>query len=284
MRLIDILDQVMMERDLAPCTEAQYAKSIVQYSSFLERDATILDFDYKSLNRWLRSMRPQLEPRTIRNKTKGISVVWNHYAREHNTDPYHPVKVYKPKLTPKPVKSWTLNEFRLLLAGVDSVKGFACGMAARDMLNAWLWVGYDTAFRPSDMRLLEWTSVSFERKSIVITQHKTKRVHTANLSEQSLEALNAIRSPSRTMVFPVTKDGMRYWLAKLYKQAAAVGFYKQKGQSIGTLRKLHATMQYEDFGLATAAESLGHVGGTRTVLNHYIDARSIRGGKIPRRP
>ena len=150
------------------------------------------------------------------------------------------------------------------------------------MLLAWLWVGMDTAFRPSDMREIRWDQVDFGTQSITLSQHKTRYVHRACISDESVRALKAIQLPSRQVVFPITKDQIRYPLKKLYNEAAKLGFVKTPGRSIGTLRRLHATIQYEDYGAAVAAESLGHVGGTRTVYKSYIDHRSRRQGRLPR--
>lgn len=278
MYLTKILDQVLTERDLAPITEKQYRKSIADYSGFWGHPARWKDLNYPSLNAWLRSMKGKLEPQTIRNKTKGISVVWNQVARNGKFNPYHPTKVYKPKVTQKPVVSWTIPELKILLSASDNVKQ----TDAPKILRALLLVGYDTALRPSDLRLIQWDQIDFTTSTVTLSQSKTKRVHTAMLGIESISALKLIQMPARKKIFPLTKDQMRRLTDKLFAEAEKLDFHRRKGQAIGTLRKLHATVQYEDHGASVAAESLGHVGGIRTVLKHYVDARSIKTGRLPR--
>lgn len=279
MYLSKILDQVLTERDLTRSTENQYRKSIKDYSHYLGWPASEKDLTYSQLNSWLRSLKGKLEPQTIRNKTKGISVVWNQLARRnHKVKPYHHELVYKPVVFQKPVYSWTLDELKTLLAASSNVQQ----VNAPKLLRALLRVGYDTALRPSDLRLVQWTQVDFKSMTITLSQSKTKRVHTAMLSLEAVEALKDIQSLGGKKIFNLSKDQMRRLGDKLFAEAAKLGFCRRKGQAIGTLRKLHATVQYEDHGASVAAESLGHVGGTRTVLKHYVDARSIRTGRLPR--
>jgi site-specific recombinase XerD len=282
MLLINVLDQVMMERDLQPITESQYRKAITEYSSFLGRAATVSDLCYTEINRWLKSMKGTLDPVTIVNRKKGLTVVWNYLAELGQTEYYHSKRLFTPKVPPKPVVSWSIRDFDILVAAARNVRGEYHGIPNNQMLHAWLWVGFDTAFRPSDMHCITWDSVDFKACCIAKTQHKTGVPHRAQLSTTSLKALKAIMAPARELVFPLKKDELRYPLEYLYREAAKIGFVKIQGRSIGTLRRLHATIQYEDHGASVAAESLGHVGGTRTVMRSYVDHRSRRQGRLPR--
>lgn len=281
-RLIDALDQVLMERDLAEITEQQYRKTIADYSDFLEHDATDADLEYTQVNAWLKSLKRILEPATIRNRKKGISVVWNHFAELGTKEFYQPRRVFSPKVVPKPVVSWTLTDYGMLIEASRAIEGTHEGIPLCELLEGWLWVGLDTAFRPSDMRQIRWENVSLEDKSITLAQHKTGFVHRASLSDESIRCLTRLHRFGRRFVFPISRDEIRYPLKKLYAEAEKLGFHKTPGRSIGTLRRLHATLQYEDFGASVAAESLGHHGGTRTVYASYIDHRSRKQGRVPR--
>ena len=279
---MQVLDQVMMERDLESITEAQYRKSIEHYSEHLGRAAELTDLRYEAINLWLKSLKGKLDPTTIVNRKKGLTVVWNHLAELGQIEHYHARRLFCPKVLAKPVVSWTLSDFEALTKAARLVSGQYHGIPNCDMLSAWLWVGLDTAFRPSDMRAIRWNQIDFCAKSVTLNQHKTGYVHRACLSDESILSLARIQAPSRLVVFPITKDEIRYPLVKLYREAARHGFIKTRGRSIGTLRRLHATLQYEDHGASVAAESLGHVGGTRTVYRSYIDHRSRRQGRLPR--
>ena len=282
MLLINALDQVVMERDLEKITEGQYRKSIAEYSTYLGRGAELSDLNYPKINEWLKSMKGRLQPQTIANRKKGITVVWNHLAELGKIEHYHSRRLFSPKPNPKPVVSWTIDDFKILLQAATRVIGECEDIPNSKLLVAWLWVGLDTAFRPSDMREIRWDQVCFVSRSISLTQHKTRHPHRACVSDESILAMQAIQLPKRELVFPIGKDQIRYPLKKLYAEAAKLGFIKTPGRSIGTLRRMHATIQYEDYGAAVAAESLGHVGGTRTVYKSYIDHRSRRQGRLPR--
>lgn len=279
---MQVLDQVMMERDLENITESQYRKSIDHYSKFLGHAAEIEDLCYATINRWLKSLKGQFDATTICNRKKGLTVVWNHLAELGKIDHYHAKRLFTPKVQPKPVVSWSIDDFRVLVLAARKVSGEYHGVQNSQMLVAWLWVGLDTAFRPSDMRCIRWDHIDFSAATITLTQHKTGYVHRACISNEAIAAIMAIAAPRREFVFPISKDEIRYPLEKLYTEAAKLGFVKTPGRSIGTLRRLHATLQYEDHGAAVAAESLGHVGGTRTVYRSYIDHRSRRQGRLPR--
>ncbi|MBM3967890.1 MAG: phage integrase family protein, partial [Planctomycetes bacterium] len=156
-----------------------------------------------------------------------------------------------------------------------------CGVKTGAFLQAWVRVGYDTGLRPVDLRLLRWNDVDFNRGMLSIVQHKTKRAHTARLSPTACELLAAIERPPREKVFPLSKSGIRRIELILFATAQKLGFRRMRGQALGTLRKSHATQVYEAEGEFAAAESLGHVGGVRTVRRSYIDSRSIKAGRLP---
>lgn len=282
MFLINALNQVMMERDLQPITEGQYRKSIDEYSHYLGRAAELADLSYDQINRWLKSLKGQFDATTIINRKKGLTVVWNHLAELGKVEHYHARRLFTPKVAEKPVVSWSIDEFNMLLKAAESVTGQYHGIPNSKMLIAWLWVGLDTAFRPSDMREMLWKQIDYRSRCITLTQHKTRYIHRGEIGPEAIDGLKAITAPERDKVFPITRDQIRYPLKKLYKEAATLGFVKTPGRSIGTLRRTHATIQYEDYGAAVAAESLGHVGGTRTVYRSYIDHRSRRQGRLPR--
>ena len=123
MFLMQVLDQVMMERDLEPITESQYRKSIEQYSAFLGREAQIADLRYAEINLWLKSLKGKLDATTIVNRKKGLTVVWNHLAEIGEIEHYHSRRLFSPKIRIKPVVSWTLHDFEKLIHATQRVKG-----------------------------------------------------------------------------------------------------------------------------------------------------------------
>lgn len=288
MKLRNVLDSVLGERVLEKITADQYERSLRYYERYLGRPATTKDLEPDLINKWLRQMSVDGKgPTTIGNYRLGLLVLWNHLSEIGKMDPYHPRRIRKPKAPERPTEAWPIDQIQILVEAAKQVRGkLRGGMPGCDLLVAWVWVGMDTALRPGDLRLVQWSQVDLVKRTITLSQHKTRQPHAALLGPESVDALRAIEkwTDSTNRVFPIGKSGVHKWEKKLYAIATKNGFGRKKGQGLGTLRKTHATEVYLEHGAAAAAESLGHVGGVRTVKKHYIDARSLRVGYLPRRP
>lgn len=276
------IDCLVMECDLQPCTIQQYRLAISRFSSWLGHPGTTNDLTTENVNGFLVDLQKRFTARTVRNYRVCITRIWNYLSETEGLAGYNPRRLRRPKIESKPVTSWSCDQVAILIASTESLDyRLRCGLTERDFLAAWIKVGYDTGLRPIDLRLLRWIDIDFDHNSISITQHKTKNVHTAVLGKESIEALKSIRSPVRELVFPMSKGGLRRLEVKLFSLATRYGFQRSRGQGIGTLRKTHATEIYKTQGENAAAESLGHVGGVRTVRASYIDHRAVRHGRLP---
>lgn len=285
MKMELVLQRVLAERDLETVTADQYTRTLRRFEESLGRPAEIRDLSYENVNEWIKQLQRCLGAVTVRNYRRAFLMFWNYLAANGELEPYARQRVRQPKVTPQIVSSWTLDQLTLLLKAAETLDGrLRCGIPVNEFMVAWLWVGFDTGLRPSDMRLVKWNQVYSEQGCVTIVQHKTKYLHTASLSQQSIDALQSLASPKRDRVFPLGKGGMRRWELRLFSKAADFGFTRQSGEGLGRLRSLHATEIYKAEGLSAAAESLGHVGGTRTVKAHYIDAKAVQKRHLPRRP
>ena len=282
MRIQQALEKVLTERVLDRVTADQYQRAVRRFEESLGRPAEIEDLNYANINAWLASM--QLAPVTICNYRRSILMLWNYLASIGDIPPYAKQRIRRPKVVPHIVRSWDVEQLGELLAATERVHGsLRCGMPASEFLKAWLWVGFDTGLRPIDLRLLQWKHVDSERGCVTIVQNKTKQSHTAVISDDAIKSLRSIRTYDARRVFPLSKGGVRRWELRLFKVAESIGFMRNVGEGLGRLRSLHATEIYRSDGLSAAAESLGHVGGTRTVRAHYIDARAVHMGRLPNR-
>ena len=281
--LPEIVRQIARECDLERCTTAQYERAVRKFGDYLERTPTVSDLHIDSVNEFLAHLKDAGKSgTTIRNYRVALTRVWNLAVERGFAQPYDPRRLRSPKIQRKPVRAWSLSQIKMLTDAAAMLPGtLQCGIPMGALLRAWVRVGYDTGLRPIDLRLLEWSAVDLAAGTIDIVQHKTSRPHNAKLSPAAVAALDAISSPSRSHVFPLSKGGMRRLELKLFDLARRLGFRRNRGQGLGTLRKSHATQIYEKEGEYAAAESLGHVGGTRTVRANYIDSRSIRQGRLP---
>lgn len=285
MLLSNVLDKIVLEFDLQPCTVKQYRMVLSRFSAWLGKKAELSDLTMDNLNGFLLASQQKLNPTTIRNYRVAMTRIWNYASETEGIPGYNPKRLRRQKLIQKPVLSWTQDQVSALLKGTQDLTGkISCGIQQSDLMKAWVLVGYDTGLRPIDLRLMRWVNIDFEYGTVSVTQHKTRRTHTALLSEESKNALKAIRSPERDLVFPIGKGGCRRLELMLFDAAKRFGFRRVRGQGIGTLRKSHATEIYKSEGEVAAAESLGHVGGVRTVRASYIDHREVRQGRLPPKP
>lgn len=283
MFLDDLLGQITTERDLEKCTVSQYARAINKLGLHLGKRPELSDLTEENLNLFLTDLKAKGKTATtIANYRVAVTVVWNFAVSRNLCPAFNPRKIRRPKQESRPVRSWTLSQIKLLVDAREKIPGkLRCGVKTGAFLRAWVRLGYDTGLRPVDLRLLRWQDVDLGAGLISITQHKTKRAHTARLSPSSCDLLAAIERPPRDKVFPLSKSGVRRIELILFATAQKLGFRRMRGQALGTLRKSHATQIYETEGEFAAAESLGHVGGVRTVRRSYIDSRSIKAGRLP---
>lgn len=284
MNLDSVLLQLLQERELEKVTADQYRRSLRRFNEFLSRLATIEDLTPSNVNNfliWLKST-VELSQSSILCHKIGLCVIWNYAASLNMIAAYDPRRLRTPKREINPVEAWSTDSIAILVHSARKLCGvLRSGIPASDFMAAWILLAYDTGLRPGDIRRLRWSQVDFDKRRIVINQHKTGVPHSAPLSQQAIDALKRLREHQCEMVFPLGKYGVRRWEGKIYTLARCSGFMRRKRQGIGTLRKSHATEVYKSLGLAAAAESLGHVGGTRTVKRHYIDASQIHRGHLP---
>jgi integrase len=283
MLLATIVDQVAMECDIEQTTLDQYRRSEKRYSSWIGRPATYEDLSIDNLNGFMCDLQKKgLSGTTCCNYRVSITRLWNYATKHYNLPRYDIHRVRKPKIQKKPVVAWMPGQVQALLRGSQDMIGrLKIGIDQSAFMRALILTSYDTGLRPIDLRLLRWSSLILPSKSFAITQHKTMNPHSGMLSDDTVEALKAILSPARDLVFPLSKGGMRRLELLLYKESIRHGFYRAKGQGIGTIRKSHATAIYLSEGECAAAESLGHVGGVRTARASYIDHRAIKQGRLP---
>lgn len=288
MLLQSALDQMIAEHDLEPVTTAQYQRGVTRFSKFLVRPAKCDDLTLANVNAWLAWLKDTYAhgPISVRNHRSAMCRVWRYCVDPLGVaEDFQAHRIRQPKLPDRRVQAWSLDEIATLLDAAEELPGtLSNGMLAKDFLRAWIWLGYETGFRPGDIRELNWQDVDFDQQTVTLIQHKTGNMHTALFGEETKAALTTLKEYGEAKVFPLGKSGVVRWQRLLFKQAATKRFAKQDRQGLGTLRRCHATEVYRQHGVAAAAASLGHVGGTRTVMHHYIDSRSIRSGMLPPAP
>lgn len=288
MQLSTLLQSLTLERDLEQITAAQYTRAAERFSAYLQRPATLDDLQPDTVNAYLIWLAEtyKLGPGSVINHRTGIVRLWNYAAEIRAANPCPVKRIRRPKQPQKSVEAWSLEQLALLLEAANKLPGATKKhIPASTLMKALLWLAYDTGLRPTDLRLLRWGDIDATEGLVHITQHKTSRPHVARLGPDSLDALAKLQevSPDRQTVFPIGKAGIYRWEQILYECAKELGFERKPRQGCGTIRKTHATEVYRQYGVAAAAESLGHVSSNGVAQRHYIDSR-VRRGYLPPRP
>lgn len=284
MHLATAVEQIATECDLAKSTIGQYRKAVSRFSEFIGNPAECKDLTAPRLNEFVAHLQTKVNNTTAGNYRRALCRVWNYLTEKEGIASYEIRRLRRPKSEEQPVFAWSLTELMLLLASCDRIeRKLRMGLPVRDYFRALLLTAYDTGLRPSDLFLIRWGQFSTKDRSIVLVQHKTRKPHIAFLGDETVDAIEKIRT-QRDRVFPLTWGGIRRWMELIFVGAETQGFVRLPGKNLGTLRKTNATEVYIVDGEAAAAESLGHTSGTRIVRKHYIDHRALRKYSVPRRP
>jgi len=98
--------------------------------------------------------------------------------------------VRRVKYTLPPVRAWSLDEMRKLLAVASQMPGGTRRCPYRILLPAYIQVGFSTGLRRSDLLLIEHAQIRGNR--IAIAQSKTRYVHVALLNDAALSAIASL--------------------------------------------------------------------------------------------
>lgn len=274
MLLATLLAELVAERPVKAITEAQYARSVRCFSAFLGRPASVADLTPKSFNEWLAQVAKAAQPRTVLNRKRGLTPIWNYATERGLAASYESRRLRRVTVPQSIVEAWSVDQVEALFAAAKVLPGrTACGIPASVLMSAVCSLAYETGYRPGDWRTLQWEHIDFDRRLVTFVQNKTGNPHTAAFSQVTARCLEALKAYGRDTVVPVGRWSIRRWELQLFHVATTqFGFVRRKGQGLGTLRKSHATSVYLAHGELAAALSLGHVSGTLVARKHYIDS------------
>jgi integrase len=278
MNLASLLAEQLAERPVARITEEQYYRAIRCYSQFLGRPAVVADLETSRANEWLAAVAKRAAPRTVLNRKRGLTAVWNYATDRGLALAYQSRRLRRVRIPRGVVEAWSLDQVEALFAAAKALPGStACGIPAALLMSAVCSIAYETGIRPSDWRRIAWDSIDLKTRTARFVQHKTGVVHVVGFSVITAEILERLRRYGRERVVPVGPGSIRRWEVRLFALAGErFGFGRRRGQGIGTLRKSHATAVYLEAGDCAAAESLGHVSGSAVAVRYYIASSATR--------
>lgn len=274
--LADVIEMTL-EKPMSEGCAYNYRNSIRCLSEFLGRDAKREDLSEPVINGWLRSLEGTLHPTTIHKRKTNLTPVWNWLAEQDKVPSYNHRRLRRTACQWPVVRAWTTEQVSMLLHGAADVEGrLKCGLKGSDTLRALILLAFDSGLRPGDIYRIRFSEIDCETKTFRVVQNKVKRQHSGRLNAITIKAIQRLNDGNRERVFPIGKDGFRYWTAKLYEAAAAYGFTRRHREGVKTLRKTHATERTRCDSPEAAARSLGHRHGSKVAQDHYIDPDAIQ--------
>jgi integrase len=272
--------EMNLENPVAVLTGKNYERSIRFFGEFLGRPAERSDLVERVVNQWLAGVAAVKSSATVLGHKRGVTVLWNWLSGQNLVRPYDSRRLRRVTVTTPPPRSWSVDQVRALLEGAATMRQPCNHGTAAEMLRAWVLLGYESGLRPGDMRRL--TPADFTRDVVSITQHKTGNLHSFSITAATRAALEPLIAAGNDTIFPASKRQVEKWEARLFAASKPFGFFKQRRQGLGTLRKTNATEICRRDGVSAAARALGHVSGVATAIKHYIAPDAI--GETPTPP
>lgn len=249
-----------------------YRYSIRCLEKTLGRRAALSDFTDETVSAHLAHL-VELErsPYSVNKERSQLLAMWSFAARKRMVDNFPDVQ---PEITPKRVPvAWLEQDLRRLMEACAEVPGELAGIPAALWWIALHRLAWNTAERISAILSLTWDSLSSDGwLTIPAEVRKGKREDKLfRLGEDTLSALEAIRHPLRSKIFPwpysVTYLWRRY--TKILKRA---GLPTDARSKFHRLRRSAAT--YYELAGGSAMDLLGH--SHRETAKLYLDPRILK--------
>ena len=184
-------------------TVVLYRYSIRKFSEWLQRPATLADFDDLIVSNYLSRLSKLHEPHTVEKERCQLLAMWRYANKCHFVT--MPPNVPAGTLPRRDPICWDVEQLERLFETVKQVQGDYCGIPASDWWTALLMVLWDTAERIDAPLNIEWDRFDLVGRWVTIpaelrkgkTADKTHRLH-----PDTIDALKAISRPVRDKVFP----------------------------------------------------------------------------------
>jgi integrase len=274
MLLCDFFSQLycpLRLRSRSPNTVRLYAYSCRCFSQSLGHAATLDDLTDDTVSRHLaRLAADHYSPYSINKERSQLLAMWSWAARKKLVDRWPDVP---PERTPTRVPvAWLASEMRRLIVACRAQPGEYLGVPASSWWACLHLVCWDTAERIGAVRQLKWDHLSTDGWLLVPAElrkghREDKRFR---LGADTLAELEAIRLPTRAMIFPWPYS--ETYIYRLYSRILQrAGLPTDSRSKFHRLRRTVASY-YELHG-GNAMELLGH--GSRATTRRYLDPRIL---------
>lgn len=261
MKLSDFVSIYTMERDIALRTRDDYAWVASQFN--VDVDAITAHL----INVHLQLLKDRgCSPSSVRSRRTKLLVLWRAAYRdgytENRPDPYRVRKVRVPAPNPQGLTheqtarlvEWCQLHMRRRMRLIP--------VPAGDYLAALFLFLWSTGMRLGDALSMQFDWLQTD--TVTWRQSKTDRWHTARLSPATLHAIETIRTPGRSLIWPRPGKSRTALYAMIRRAFRGAG--------------LDGTSKYIRRGVATdvftrgldPGRALGHVPGSRVAIRFYV--------------
>lgn len=265
-----LADKYRLSHSISDGTYEQLRIAAKHFSDWCNAAGCAIWFDDDTVNGYLLYLeKAGYSQHTIRSRRGNLLTLWRFaIARKIASEPPGTIRGAKPKYGNP--DAWTEAETWAIAKTALTLKGTLWGLPRGEFLHAFVLTKWDTAYRLGDMLGLRWFDLS--DGVLWIAQHKTGDYAPRPLWPETLEAIEAIRPPTRELVFPCN-DRRRFFSEFTQLVEAA---HKAHGVRKGTSKWIRRAS-------GTAAEKCNPGGGMRqlghrspgTTWRSYMDRRQL---------
>lgn len=264
-----------------PHTRRKYRYALGRFDRFLGRPGRVADLTDENLVRFRAAMIGEgLARATANSYCSHLVALWNFAFRQALTRKGPTVRDL-PEVQREPV-ALTVEQIAALIAATAELDYSIAGIAASLWWRALFLVLYDTGWRVSAARSLQWGDVRESDETILVRgeYQKTLKDSRKRIAADTMAAIIAIREPRRRLVFPWDRDRCYFW-ALARDVFSRAGLPDDRRFRCHAIRRTHGTLVAALLGDHAAAESLQHSNVT-TFQRHYRDATMIPAADVLR--
>lgn len=229
-----------------------------------------------AVNAHLRARKDSIKPITLSNERRQAITLWR-WAYEEGMVDAAPRGVMRLRVTPVPVRAWTMAECRALVKEAEKFSGkrLRNGADLGAFLRCWVLLGYETGARYGD--IFAWTSENLCGNAVGWVTSKTGVICTRVLSDAAVASAREMLavSPDKRILGWVAS---RRYSFRLFRKLLSLAGVSGSGRWLRRSAATHVEMEQP----GRAQWFLAH----RTpglASRHYLDASQLS-AQVPRAP
>lgn len=271
MTLIELLDRYIAAIECSPRYQESLRRTIRKATAY--GITHVCQLTCERANDFLASIR--LAPTTRSNIRRELCTLWRFAFDREWTDEY-PSRVRKIRAKYAPPQAWTPQQMKYMVSAAEEDQTFVSERSTlrrRDVLPAWIGIGYDSGIRFSDIHGL--CKQNIRNGCVALVANKTGKPLVRRLSKETLEAVRtlATKSPDGSLFEWALSRRMALNLWRKFLDEHSLG-----GSSKWLRRTVATQLHKKRHGAAT--DFLQH-SQDNLALRHYIDQTQLDPPIVP---